>query len=70
MINYTASVFRLCSLLEKLGIEQAIYTHKDEARMFASRFGYDKEVLKRNSALTQYIASGGPRLRMGESGPK
>ena len=64
MKNYPAFVFRMTSLLEKLGIKHAIYVHKDEVREFSARFGYDKDVIVRNSALTQYIASRGPRLRM------
>lgn len=34
MINYPASVFRMTSLLEKLGIKAAIYIHKDDVRSF------------------------------------
>ncbi len=61
--NYPAYVFRMTSLLEKLGIKAAIYVHKDEVRAFSKKFGWDKE-LRNDSALTQYIASRGPRLRM------
>ena len=35
MHNYPAYVFRMTSLLVKLGIKAAIYVHKDEVRAFS-----------------------------------
>jgi hypothetical protein len=63
--NYPAYVFRMTSLLEKLGIKSAIYVHQDDVEIFCTAYVSDHGLpLKSDSALTQYIASRGPRLRM------
>lgn len=36
--NYPAYVFRMTCLLEKLGIKNAIYVHKDDVRGFCMRW--------------------------------
>lgn len=43
MHNYPAYVFRLTSLLEKLGIKAAIYVHKDEVSAFCNRLLYRQQ---------------------------
>lgn len=63
--NYPAYVFRMTSLLEKLGIRSAIYVHQDKVREFCISYTF-KHGLPTivNSALTQSIASRGPLVRM------
>jgi hypothetical protein len=36
--NYPAYVFRMTSLLEKLGIKNAIYVHQDDVRELCKRY--------------------------------
>lgn len=63
--NYPAYVFRMTSLLEKLGIKAAIYVHSDEVREFCERYTFEHCLPTIvDSALTQYIASRGPLVRM------
>lgn len=64
--NYPAYVFRMTSLLEKLGIKNAIYVHKDDVNAFCNKFQYRRQLeqLGDDLVLTQYIASRGPRLRL------